>query len=562
MSVIATADVVIVGSGVAGALVADRLVKNDVRVVILEAGPPVDRDNAVEIFRRATAKVPESPYPSTAHAPRPTVLDIGVPGTGYFVQEGPEPFGSTYERVVGGTTWHWLGSTPRLLPSDFEMFSRFGVGRDWPITYAEFERFYVQAEQELGVAGDSNEAQGSPRSAGFPMPAVPISFLDKVVAQGAAKLGLRVLSTPQARNTETYNDRHHCVGNSNCIPICPIAAKYDAMVHIDRAVENGARVIDNAVVHQILMNADGTARGVRFRRPNGRDDDVLGRAVVMAANAIETPKILLMSNGGSGVANSSGQVGQNLMDHPIALSYGLSARNQPVYPQRGPLSTAGIEDPRDADTRNEKSAFRVEIGNDGWRFPIGDPTFEFTQGPFPALREGGEALARRWEDHIAHEIRFASLTEQLPDRANTVTPAFDMVDDIGIPRPRITFSIDDYTRRGLDDAQVLHEQLFGAMRARERTHVPFSFGAGHIMGTTIMGEDPTTSVVDGDGRSHDIANMWIVGSSLFPTCGTANPTLTLAALALRTADRLRRALPALPQVSRQRRPLGRSVAAR
>jgi len=546
MSVVASADVVIVGSGVAGALVADRLVKKGVSVVILEAGPPVDRDQAVEIFRQATAKVPESPYPSTAHAPRPSVLDIGVPGTGYFVQEGPEPFGSTYERVVGGTTWHWLGSTPRLLPSDFRMKTQFGVGRDWPLSYNDLEPFYVQAEKELGVAGDGHEDQGSPRSAGFPMPAVPISFLDKVIAKSAATIGLRVLSTPQARNTETFNDRHHCVGNSNCIPICPIGAKYDAMIHIDRAVENGARLISNAVVHEVLLRPDGTARGVRFRRPNGSDDEVTARAVVLAAHAIETPKILLMSGGGRGVANRSGQVGQNLMDHPIALSYGLSAQDEPVYPQRGPLSTAGIESPRESAARGQKSAFRVEIGNDGWRFPIGDPTFEFTQGPFPRLREGGAALARRWEDHVAHEIRFASLLEQLPDRANTITPAFDLVDDIGIPRPRITFSIDSYTMGGFEDAQALHERLFVAMRARETVHTPFTFGAGHIMGTTIMGTDPANSVADGFGRSHDVRNMWIVGSSLFPTCGTANPTLTLAALALRTEVALRAALPGLP----------------
>jgi choline dehydrogenase-like flavoprotein len=546
MSVVATADVVIVGSGVAGALVADRLVRRGVSVVVLEAGPPVDRDRAVEIFRQAPAKVPESPYPSTAHAPRPTVLDIGVPGTGYFVQEGPEPFGSTYERVVGGTTWHWLGSTPRLLPSDFEMRRLFNVGRDWPLTYADLEPYYVQAEKEMGVAGDGRQDQGSPRSAGFPMPAVPISFLDKVVRGAARTIGLDVLSTPQARNTVTYNDRHHCVGNSNCIPICPIGAKYDAVIHLDRAVEKGARLISDAVVREVLLREDGTARGVRFRRPDGTDDEVLGRAVVMAAHAIETPKILLMSNGGDGIANSSGQVGQNLMDHPIALSYALSAPDQPVYPQRGPLSTAGIESPRQSPDRGLRSAFRVEIGNDGWRFPIGDPTFEFTQGPFPALREGGAALAARWKDHVSHELRFASLTEQLPDRANTITPAFDLLDDIGIPRPRITFSIDAYTRGGLDDAQALHERLFGALRARERTHVPFAFGAGHIMGTTIMGTDPRDSVADGFGRSHDVPNMWIVGSSLFPTCGTANPTLTLAALALRTEVALRAALPSLP----------------
>ncbi len=542
-------DVVVVGSGVAGALVAWQLAKAGVQVTILEAGPPVDRDEAVEVFRAATAKVPESPYPNTAWAPHPTVLEIGVPGTGYFIQDGPDPFGSTYERIVGGTTWHWLGSSPRLLPSDFRMKSQFGVGVDWPISYAQLEPWYVKAEHAIGVAGDDGNDQGSPRSAGFPMPKVPTSYLDSVIDGAARRIGLRVESTPQARNTETFNDRHHCVGNSNCIPICPIGAKYDALIHLDLAAEDGARLIPDAVVHDVLLNPDGTARGVVYRRPNGSDQTVLARAVVLAANAIETPKIMLIANGGKGVANSSDMVGRNLMDHPIQLSYALSG--QPVFGQRGPLSTAGIESTRQADTRNRLSAFRVEVGNDGWRFPIGDPTFEFANeadGPFVQLREGGAALARRWRDHVSKEIRFGALMEQLPDPHNRIVPDFDHPDAIAVPRPRIAFRIDSYVRDGMAVAAALHERLFTELNATERTHVPFPFGAGHVMGTTTMGSDPHTSVTDGDGRAHDVPNLFIVGSSLFPTVGTANPTLTLAALALRTADQLRRDLPTLPVV--------------
>ena len=534
-------DVVVVGSGVAGALVADRLQRSGRSVTILEAGPPIDRDQAVEVFRAATAKVPESPYPNTDWAPHPTVLEIGVPGTGYFIQTGPDPFGSTYERIVGGTTWHWLGSCPRLLPSDFQLHTLFGVGVDWPITYNDLEPWYVKAEHEIGVAGNDNAPQGSPRSAGFPMPAVPTSYLDKIVNQAANRIGLKVEATPQARNTETFNDRHHCVGNSNCIPICPIGAKYDALIHLDRAVENGAKLISNAVVWDVLLNADGTARGVVYRRPDRSDETVLANVVVMAANAIETPKILLSANGGRGVGNSSGLVGRNLMDHPIQLSYALSG--EPVFPQRGPLSTAGIESTRQAATRNLHSAFRVEIGNDGWKFPIGDPTFEFanqSNGTFVQLREGGNALAQRWRDHVSKEIRFGSLMEQLPNPDNRIVPDFTRLDAIGLPRPQISFTIGAYVRDGMAEATALHERLFDQLKATERTHVGFPFGAGHVMGTTQMGADPARSVTDGDGRSHDVPNLFVAGSSLFPTVGTANPTLTLAALALRTADVIRR----------------------
>ena len=129
----------------------------------------------------------------------------------------------------------------------------------------------------------------------------------------------------------------------------------------------------------------------------------------------------------------------------------------------------------------------MEIGNDGWKFPIGDPTFEFTSQPdgggtFVQLREGGKALADRWRDHISQEIRFGSLMEQLPNPDNTIAPAFDPVDAIGIPRPRITFTIGRYVPDGLAEAAVLHERLFDELQATERHHVGFPFGAGHIMG--------------------------------------------------------------------------------
>src|SRR4029077_18242772 len=145
-------------------------------------------------------------------------------------------------------------------------------------------------------------------------------------------------------------------------------------------------------------------------------------------------------------------------------------------------------------------------------------------------------LARRWRDHVSREFRFGSLMEQLPNPANRIVPAFDHVDAIGIPRPRIAFTIGPDVRDGMAVATALHERLFTALNATNRIHVPFPFGAGHMMGTTAMGNAPHPSATDSFGRSHDIRNLYVAGSSLFPTVGTANPTLTLAALALRTAD--------------------------
>ena len=159
-------DVVIVGSGVCGGLVAARLASQGVKVLILEAGPRVKRPEALAQYRAALIKVPESPYPNAPYAPRSS---SDQPDS-YYLQNGPDKFESTYLRQVGGTTWHWLGTALRFVPDDFRLKSKFGVGLDWPLTYDDLEPWYCEAEREMGVAGDSNAALDAPRSKPYPLP--------------------------------------------------------------------------------------------------------------------------------------------------------------------------------------------------------------------------------------------------------------------------------------------------------------------------------------------------------------------------------------------------------
>lgn len=532
------ADVVIVGAGVAGGLLASWLASNKVKVLMLEAGPWVNRGSAFNVFLGSLAKgAPEAPYPVLPYAPHPTVTDI----KSYYVQEGPELFQSTYERLVGGTTWHWLGTSLRLLPNDFQMRSQYGVSVDWPITYKDLEPWYGQAEQELGVSGDSNEDLGSPRSRPYPLAAIPQTYLDKQWTAAAAKIGLRVQSTPQARNSHPFDERPACCGANNCIPLCPIGAKYDGSVHIQKAQKDGAQVVDQSVVFFVEVDQDRRVVAVRYKRPDRSEHRVTGRVFVIAAHAIETPKLLLMSRSEAtpnGVANSSDQVGRNLMDHPTQLSWALS--KDPVYPYRGPLATSGIEQVRDGDFRRQRGAFRIEIGNDGWSWPVADPTGEVGDWIDTGLR--GKALIRKVNDHVSREVRLASLVEQQPDPDNRITPASDHLDAIGIPRPRIRYRLDEFSQRGLTEAIAVHNRLFDALGVLERHHWKGFQGAGHVMGTYRMGLDPKTSVVDRDCRTHDHRNLFLLGSGIFPTVGTANPTLTIAALALRAADPVMRTL--------------------
>ncbi|MBN9023861.1 MAG: GMC family oxidoreductase, partial [Rhizobiales bacterium] len=364
------ADVVIVGSGISGAIMATKLAEAGLKVAILEAGKSVDRTDAVERYWNAVIKVPECPYPPVPEAMHPITNDLDF----WYKQTGPDKFASTYIKVVGGTTWHWLGTCLRLVPNDFRLKTLYGQGVDWPISYDDLEQFYAEAESEIGVAGDSASDLGAPRTKPYPMGEIPQTYLDKAYAKALAGTIYDVRSTPQGRNSDTRDDRPPCCGNASCIPVCPIQAKYDATVHVARATKAGAVLHEASTAVFVEVGADRKVAAVRFKRWDGSEGRATGKVFVIAAHAIETPRLLLNSKSEAtpnGAANSSDQVGRNLMDHPTQLSWALA--NDALYPYRGPLSTSGIENLRDGAFRKDRGAFRIEIGNDGWSWPTGAP---------------------------------------------------------------------------------------------------------------------------------------------------------------------------------------------
>jgi choline dehydrogenase-like flavoprotein len=391
-----------------------------------------------------------------------------------------------------------------------------------------------------------------------------------------AKIPVRGL--PAARNSEPYRNRRACAGNTNCIPICPIQAKYDPTITLNDAMNTGfVKVSERVVASEIVVGENGLiseVKFIRYKTDTGQRSEagsLKARIYVIAANAIETPRLLLMSkNGGrtaQGVANKSGMVGRNLMDHPYYVAWGLSP--QQVFPYRGPLITSGIGDLCDGPFRRERGAFRVDIGNEGWNFVVGgDPnvtTLDFVNGlnrsglnPRPDSALGNDALfgsqlVKRLNEKFTRQFRCGFLIEQTPDLDNRVTLSSDHKDGLGLPRPQISYNLSDYTRKGFVAAHRMKQLLFQKMGLTEFTKIapddPSRFdeeidgkivtmnyiGAGHIMGTCRMGDDPKLSVVDKFQRSHDHKNLYLVGSSTFPTGATANPTLTIAALSLRTA---------------------------
>ncbi len=558
-------EVVIVGAGVAGALCAWKLAElGHGSILLLDAG-----DNGIthgqRILFHHTMDVqghrgnPFAPYEgleSRLWAPEPVKSQSGFDEEYYDYSEEAkkkDPFKAGYNRMVGGSTWSWRGNTPRMVPNDFALKTVYGQGRDWPIGYAELEPWYCQAEWELGVSGNHDELDGlhgAYRSRPFPTTGIPPSYSDgriKARLINAAVRGtpVRVVTTPQARNSAPYDGRPACEGHSNCIPLCPIQAKYDATVHLRRALALGVTLKTAAVVTRIEKGTAGRVSAIVYRdwrsSDPSRERKIGARHVVLAAHAIETPKLLLMS----GLANSSDMVGRNLNDH--AQFEVIALFPEPVYPFRGPQSITSIEDFRDGAFRREHSAFRMTIGNDGWG-RSGSPATVIDQ--LLAAGHYGKPLPKLIADKIPRMVRISFSTESLPDPANRVALSSKR-DKLGVPRPSLTHDIGDYTRAGLRVGFQTAMELFKIMGAEIPTQ-PKELEppgkrmnwntAAHIMSTTIMGVNPADSVVDPWGRTHDHENLWIVGSSVFPTGATANPTLTLAALTLRTTQALHREL--------------------
>jgi len=579
-------DVIIVGSGIAGALAAYRLARAKVKVLILEAGGvPSDslgRYALVRSFISSPSKATDTPFCGDnilASQPDPRAPTLG---TNYYDYPpgNPDKFVSYYERLVGGSTWHWQGIHVRMVPNDFFMKTLYDKGVDWPLNYDDLNRWYVEAEREMGVAGDNEERRDDLRRKryriNYPMPALVPSYLDKEVAKAVAGMPpvsgvrLRVNTVPHAINSQQYDGRPACEGYTSCVPLCPIKARYEAIFHVEKAMAAGAILRTQAVVTRLQLDESGKrVTGVHYRRWQWSDQEgkrlpldesdrfVSGRIIVLAANGIENPMILLRSD----AANSSKTVGCYLMDHPIKQSYGLAL--EPLYPFRGPQTTSQIENFRDTPQRQEFAAFKTSIKNDGWstnttgaprgaRVAAQKEAEDWHPGTLLDLVQNwgffGDQLREKLSNHAVRQITLNSACEQLPVKENSVSKSTNL-DELKLERPLIRYRVDsddNYVRKSFKKIIEVHQAVFDAMGITRRKlqldddNKQLTFGgSGHIMGTTRMGDDKAASVVDKHCRAHDHQNLFILGSSVFPTGSTANPTSTIAALSLRAVDAIR-----------------------
>jgi glucose dehydrogenase len=671
-------DVVVVGAGVAGAIIAKQLGAQGKRVLILESGHEIEPNNNeyMKRYYESAFKVPETPYtpatttsqrpspsnlvakyalgersdanlvnPTNMNAPRPTALSVSlrawpVPEKGqwaadaekcdpkseknYFVQSGPLPFGSTFERIAGGTARHWLGISLRHLPNDFRMGEQYhtftyrpGTQVPWPnwpknCQYEELKRWYPAAEGEIGVAGDSKTQNDfeqpfgtdGPSIHGYPMVAIPLSHGDKVLNEALShattsfsyavnqqSVQLKVTPIPCARNSEPFDRRRACAGNSSCIPICPIQAKYDPTITLRDALNTGNVCIEyksvaiNIAVSDPSLGPNNKITGIdyiRYQDESGGPKTAhraVGRLYILAANAIETPRLLLLSNHKKGItARKDCPIGRYLMDHPFFIAPASAKTENPVYGYRGPLVTGGIEVLRDGPFRENHASFRCDVSNSGWNLTSNGTARSIAEDLIRGRNDSdrnqdkktmaGIDLLTRLNQELSCQASLGFLIEQTPDRDNLVKLSDHVVDGLGLPRPEICYDFSEYTKQGILAAHKLAQRIYKQIgwepysdkqdpesgksddncsfdvidHETQRTLRLRYMGAGHIAGTCRMGENPADSVVNDQLRFWDYENLYIAGSSVFPTLGTANPTLTIAALSLRLSAEILKVL--------------------
>ncbi|WP_312488546.1 GMC family oxidoreductase [Sphingomonas sp.] len=496
-----TVDAVVIGTGAGGAPLTARLAEAGLSVVALEAG-------------RA--------FTPNEHVADELAADI------YWMEErlsggdDPTAFGANNSGMgVGGSTLHWGAFCPRPDPRDLRLRSMTGQGADWPIDHAELIGYIEKVEAFTGVSGPADYPWDTSRRFAYP-PVLRNASAD-AMARGCGAIGITATDAPAAlvsrdRDQPHWGQRQACVNCGTCHQGCRNASKTSMDTsYLPHAVAHGAEVRPGARVLSFEFDHAGRIDGVVYRQ-GGEERRQRCRAVFLCAGGVESPRLLL----NLGLANSSGQVGRNFMAHVATQVWGRfddAMRMNRGYPSS--LITEDMMRPADADHVGGYLIQSLGV------LPVNLAT---------NLARGAGIWGTRLQDILRNYNHMAGIGingDCLPHPDNRLTLS-DEVDAFGQRKARIDFSYHDNERAIDRHARRTMTAIWEAAGAADIFAVDRS---AHTIGTCRMGVNGDEAVVDADGRSFDIANLWICDNSVFPSALAANPALTIMALSLRTADR-------------------------
>jgi choline dehydrogenase-like flavoprotein len=508
------AEVVVVGSGMAGSTLAAELAHAGLDVLTLEAGPARHVQDMVssQIWSRR-------------------LRWGGAPIEGDGDLTGAITFGMGWG--TGGAGLHWYGNWYRFQENDFKEHSLWGRGLDWPIEYQDLRTAYDRAQQEFGISGDLAREPWGPPSDEYPMPALPELLQTRVLRKGFEARGFQTAPNSQAINSRAFDGRAPCIFDGWCDAGCPIGALANPLVlQWPKAFAAGARLHNDAEVTRIVTDATGRrVAAVEYRDARGETHVQPADLVIVACHTIPNARLLLLSANAThpnGLANRSGLLGRHFMSHPAISLFGLF--DQPTEPHRG-LSGGNLVS---RDGYGDKKPTPNAFGSRSWvaaqaAKPNGLLGIAMTR---PDLY--GTALdtfLRRATRHLGQMTAFCEETSLPENRIELSTTSRDR---FGLPAAKV---INRLPAENAARVALARDEGIEILQAAGAVEIWAGPTVGiHQTGGTVMGMSADDSITNSFGQTHEIANLFIAGASLFPTIAAVNPTGTLCALALRTAD--------------------------
>ena len=511
-------DIAIVGAGFGGAAFAWRLSQRrpDLRILCVERGGFSDRA-ALPALRSDWQRAALNEW-----ATSPNIrLKAGHASTSadYPIDDTQSDFKPLMWNGVGGSTIAWAAHFPRLHPSDFRTRSLDGVGDDWPFSYAELEPYYDLNDAECGVSGVAGDPAYPPKTERA-MPPVALGRMGMAAARGFDALGWHWWPVDAAINSRSHAGRAGCNHCGPCLIGCATGAKSSTdLTYWPKAVANGVELRTHCIVQQVEIEA-GRARGITYRDKNGREVFQPAQIVVVAANGIGTPRLLLAS----GVESPA--LGKNLMFHGAAYARGMFREELD-----GPVGPVGC-------AVYSHEFYETDASRDFKR----GVHLQVTRENAPLLQAArldkpwGEEAQRLLREEFRHSMTVLVCNEDLPETSNRVTLTNHRESD-GLPGVKLEYRVSEPTRRALDFGLARAEEMLRAAGAHRTVRLDLAPLTGwHLLGTVRMGSDPARSVTDASGKVHGVADLIIADGSLFPTVGAVNPGSTIGALALKLAD--------------------------
>jgi len=525
-------DVLIIGSGASGAAVAWSLAETRMRILCLEQGDwirPTD-------------------FPSNGRdweARRYTDFDISPNRRGrdtdYPINDDNSLMKVANFNGVGGGTILYTAHFPRMHPSDFKVRTLDGVADDWPIDYHMLDPFFALNDRMMGVSGLAGDPAYPPHQP--PMPPIALGKTGSLYGRVMNTLGWHWWPSDISIASTDYEGRAKCINLGHCTPGCAQGAKASTdITYWPQAIRAGVELRPRCRVREITVNEKGMASGAIYYDQDGREQFQPAEVVILAANGIGTPRLLLNSVSGrfpNGLANSSGLVGRNLMLHPWPQVHGYV--DDRIDGDRAPMTVVWSKQFYETDPdRDFVRGYTMQLSRGTG--PVNEAIQSAAAGRLP----WGRDHHRVYRDLLYKRLHVGIACEDLPEEHNRVTLDPVLKDSHGIPGARIDYTISENTRRMMEHGIARATEFMQAAGARYiQTSRTVLNSPGHLLGTARMGTDPDRSVVNEWGRAHDVRNLFIVDGSVWVTSGGVNPTSTIQAIALYIADQMKQRLATL-----------------